>query len=853
MRITHVDICDLHAFKFAGISSLQGTFTETLQIILGTNGSGKTNLIKQLSPLPPVRSDYGNHGYRRLVIEHQGDTYELISDYSNKTSPHAFIRNKKSLNEGGTTNVQIEMIETYLGWTSEVQHIAYGDYDFCKMTTGARRALLLNANPKNIGFIFDYYKKTGAKVRYCKNNLHALQERKALIESKLLDPQITQDLSKEKEDLMKKTFDLTDLMGKIKSYISHNKPTRPTTRQEWGEIKQELLDICTETRNSLWVYKDIDRTKDENVLISTITEDLGYVNGKLHLLETQLTDVAKTLSQCEFELSELSEQERVDDKKTLIKSLHEDIETLSHMTTDDPLPHSVLDQCDEILLSLKHILDMFTDCSVSLKPRKIILLKKQKMYHVEQKRFHLLDRQSSLQSEKDKLLNELTIKLTDLPQENCAKMSCPLYRGFKNTYDHTQSRLAAIESQLTVLDKKLQTVSVYLTHQKAQLETLEVYAAAGDTLHDFITAHPHLRKFFSSANTLLVLQTNPLSLLHKVKDHFTRSQNAYLIQSKREQVLKEEIELSKLTELSLHEKGTLQKQVSALRRQYDAYHTERDVLSRQRDRLKDLRDILITRKTTLERIKTLQDTLTERTQTLKHQEEISFLHGVLEDLTLENQKHFSRIGEIEQTLREQDNLQSRYTEEVLSQISKLENDKIKWEELEYALNRIPQWHTATFLNLIIKLINHYISLVFTYTFELLPIDPDKNLDYRFAYRAQCPDRESVVDVADISQCSRAQMDIVNFAFCLALRRIKDLSNYPLFTDELGSSFDVAHKTHVLDLLKHLVDENLVSQIFLINHHALVHEGMANAEVLILNDANIMKPARYNEHVKMIKK
>lgn len=853
MRITHVDICDLHAFKFAGISSLQGTFTETLQIILGTNGSGKTNLIKQLSPLPPVRSDYGPNGYRRLVIEHQGDVYELISDYANKTSPHAFIRNKKSLNEGGTTNVQVEMIEAYLGWTTEVQHITYGDYDFCKMTTGARRALLLNANPKNIGFIFDYYKKTGSKVRYCKNNLHALQERKALIESKLLDPAITQRLSVEKEGLMKKTFELTDLMGKIKAYISNNRPDRTTSLGAWNEVRQELLDLCSETRYSQWTWKDIDRSKDEDQLIATITEDLGYVSGKLHTLDTQLIEVTQTLNQCEFNLSELTEQERVDEKKILVKSLHDEITTLSETSTDDPLPKSVLQNEDLIVLKLNNILERFIDCSVTLKSRKIINLKKQKFYHIDQRRVHLLDRQSSLFAERDKLNAELVIKLSDIPESNCAKMACPLFRSFKNTHDHTSARLSAIQDALSKIEGRLSRYQTYLTAQHTQLISLEIYAQAGDALQEFITEYPHLRKFFSEQNTLLVLQTNPLSFLHKVKDYFLRSSNAYLLKEKQDLLLKEEIELSKIAELSHHEKGTLLKQLESLRRQHTTLHADKSRLTHERLSLQETKQTLLSRKTVLAKIKSLQESLQVQADTLKSQEEISFLQSLLTDLIRENEKHFSRIGEIDQTLREQDNLQSRYTEEVVSQISKLEKDKIKWEELEYALNRIPQWHTATFLNLIIKLINHYISLVFTYTFELMPIDPDKNLDYRFSFKAQCPDRESVVEVNDISLCSRAQMDIVNFAFCLALRRIKDLSNYPLFTDELGSSFDVAHKTHVLDLLKHLVDENLVSQIFLINHHALVHEGMANAEVLILNDANIMKPARYNEHVKMIKK
>lgn len=849
MKIIYVEINDLSAFNFARIKKLTATFTETLQIILGTNGSGKTNLLKQLSPLPPPRSDYGENGYRRLVIKHQGDTYELISDFSNKASPHAFIKNGKNLNEGGTTNVQIEFVEDCLGWTPEIQNIAYGAYDFCKMTVGVRKALLLTSNPANLGFILDYFKKAGSKVRSLKSNLAHLEERKALLESKLLDDTTVSILTEEKDTLVKNTFIFTDLMGRVKSFISMNR-VAGNPKLQWESLISEISQSSTYIKNTLPQWRTVDRTTPIPEQIRTCENTLNLILGKLSSQNEQLTEIAAQLAESEFALKELSEHETVTAVRLRIDALRKRIAHLEKQKTDTPIPENLLDDSKGVLTVLASILDIFIDCPVTLITRRQYSLKSHKLQSAKMRIQGYHYDINKISGDIKTLEKSITLRLSDLPQSNCAKEGCLLYVSFKSSYENTVVALQRATDRKNSLVSKLNKNERYVALQTEQLNTLSVYMSACDKLFSFITEYDYLKPLFQHKDTLRILQTNPNVFLHRAEQLVNASKASYEYKKQCDLLYKEELDLSKTKDLSELETQRLEATHKSLLEKKDKLVFRINNLTQEKLRYTAQITQIETYKKVFEKTTRLIQELTEVTSLVKQEEENKFLSEVLLDMEKENNKLFSRIGEINIVLQEQGNIKSRYTEEVLNQLEKLEQEKKNWEDLEYALNKIPHTHTVTYLNAIIGLINHHISMVFTYDFQLCPVNPDKSLDYRFPYNARLPDQDTYNTVPDISNCSRAQAEIVNFTFALALRKIKQLNDYPLFTDEIGSSFDVVHKTQVLDLLKHLIVEDEISQMFLVNHHALVHEGMTNGEVLILNDANIMKPVSYNDHVEI---
>ena len=80
------------------IDSLEYTPVAKTQVIIGTNGSGKSSLLYELSPMPSHHRMY-DHGYKQITIEHKGSTYVLTSDFT-KGKSHSFIKDGIELNPG---------------------------------------------------------------------------------------------------------------------------------------------------------------------------------------------------------------------------------------------------------------------------------------------------------------------------------------------------------------------------------------------------------------------------------------------------------------------------------------------------------------------------------------------------------------------------------------------------------------------------------------------------------------------------------------------------------------------------------------------------------------------------------
>jgi len=207
------------------------------------------------------------------------------------------------------------------------------------------------------------------------------------------------------------------------------------------------------------------------------------------------------------------------------------------------------------------------------------------------------------------------------------------------------------------------------------------------------------------------------------------------------------------------------------------------------------------------------------------------------------------LTEIEHVLREQSSIEARYNDEILANISRIESERDEYAVIEKALSPntgIPHRYTVNYINALIRNANVFISMVFSYTFEILPIDDDVSIDYEFSAKV------GDVTVPKLAMCSSAQKDIIDLAFIFALAVQLKYTDYPVVLDETGRTFDHYHKQQLLSLLRTAVDDNIVSQMFLVNHDAIIHASFAAADLIVLNSDNIVTPVEYNTNVRMTK-
>ena len=113
MRINKLILVNYTRFSLNTISKLIYTPKHKTQIIGGSNGSGKSSLMSELSPLPAdINRFYSEDGYKEIDITHNGKHYLLISGKEGRLK-HNFIVNDIELNQGHTKKVQLQLVKQH--------------------------------------------------------------------------------------------------------------------------------------------------------------------------------------------------------------------------------------------------------------------------------------------------------------------------------------------------------------------------------------------------------------------------------------------------------------------------------------------------------------------------------------------------------------------------------------------------------------------------------------------------------------------------------------------------------------------------------------------------------------------
>jgi DNA repair exonuclease SbcCD ATPase subunit len=150
-----------------------------------------------------------------------------------------------------------------------------------------------------------------------------------------------------------------------------------------------------------------------------------------------------------------------------------------------------------------------------------------------------------------------------------------------------------------------------------------------------------------------------------------------------------------------------------------------------------------------------------------------------------------------------------------------------------------------FIGCLTAQLNSIINSVWSYEMFVQPCGLDSGeLDYKFPLQITTSDH--VVD--DIRNGSKAQQQIVNFAFQLTAMLYMEMTDYPLYLDEPGEGFDEQHRINLMTFVKQLMDADQHSQLFMISHYAATHGSLLSAQVLVLDSSNIAVPGEYNQHV-----
>lgn len=844
MRITQLQLDDFTLLRDSNISHLVIDYTENLQLILGTNGSGKSSVCRQLSTTPTSRSLFDKKGMKSLTIENEQGTYRLESDYSKPSSPHSFIDvdTGENLNIGHTTDEQKVLVNKHLGITPLVDDLIMNRIHFPSMLPSKRKEFLMAHNPDDIGFVLTKAKQIASKIKACKNNLNRLQGRKIILEQDLLSPESLESLQEEKksieEDLGHFQKILMDIEVGLRTIgpvtLPHYDPK--DIKKRLAHMRYAISDLNLVSRDDRQRQQDRDRL---SVTVASIEQQIITLNDTL--LKSN-----ETLHDLELRYRELAPDGDLRDVENSITRLEADRDRLK---TEDPQFKGNRDTLTSLYQQwevLRDKLKIFETCEVPLYPRAKRQRREQVLAQAGYRKNAYEMTLQDLRSQYSQLSKRNTIAPKDIPETRCAKLECPLYAQFMGDYTHAQERRDEIHRKAERIKHRLTWIDLYLERGHSYFKDSNPYHEIVNWLVEESRSNPVLHLVLRNIDLLTVLKVQPNRISSRLKDHYDHIDRwfrysevlhdldtAYALRSR---MMGSQNEDTVKLVVTLE---AVKKTISKTRLDIDKLTHDKELSQKQ------LEDVLL-----FDNIKRNVLLLVQNHESyvklLAHDFDIHHLNQFKQNITSTRSQHFIRLGELERTLNAQVGLQARYQEEVVSQIEIIEKEMRDLEQIEKALLLIPKENIVDFVNDIFEQANRIIDTIWAIPFKIEPLDMDDPLDYTFQVSG---DNQSL---REMGVCSEGQTEVLSLAINLALRIQLGHVNTPLILDEVGRTLDMTHRRNLALMLKTLLDEQVISQLFIISHHAVFHESFPNKEIFVIREDNIPLPpeGQYNQHVTM---
>ena len=861
MIIRSIELNGYNAFSINNLNNFKLTMTSPIQVIIGTNGCGKSSLARECTPLPAVRTAYSKNGMKRIVIEHDHSEYVLTSDFSNTSSPHSFKKDDEELNVSGNTSIQEDLVRTYLGYTPIIHDLSQGNIDFASMSPSAKKNLLVSINPYNVDLIVDINKKCNTHLRGLVATLKMLHQRKDELLPKILSEDALQSLISSKACIAE---DIDTLNMNIYAIEPHIKYLKDLDKEYAYRIMTsvDIKDTYDAIRNMSHDYNEniygteeyaagcIGLVPDEDFdkEIETLERNKSVEINKRDTVEESLRGIVDDIERYRQLLSDKKDHDGDVSLTDRIKDVKDSLAVLKDKVIEDPLSERDIAVWETIDGDVFSVLKLLTDYRGTIKSN-------EEFRQIENEKFQLENNVTNQRKYIETLKSQYADAYKQFEQleeigsvESCKDHDCVLLPAYLESHTNKKAILDALSKNLKVETKKADEWIVRVEELSKEKELLDKYRPHLLTLKGLITRFPLIASI-SKESLKDVLNTDPLSIHQKIIYNVDVSECTHKYHQYQ-------------TELSILE--------SKLKSQADASSINTSVLENLYNDLVKKRTDLITKREKIEAsIASIDRYIKIRQQYKKYVKfgfdiEETYDQSITKAQISHAIKHYSQIHRAltnvknnyleklaiaTHTINEQDRLKARYEEEVNVNLKTLEKEYEEYSFLEKATSPnsgLPHQYLVIVLNSLITNMNYFIKMVFNYKFEICALSLDKPVDFKFS--AIVGNNE--VPVPDIATCSTAQKEMINLAFKLAAMIQLKSTDYPIVLDEIGRTFDEYHKQKLLEFVRNIIDTKTIAQLVLINHHAVLHEGLQGSEVLVLDDTNVVVPSVYNEHVEM---
>lgn len=788
-----------------------------IQLILGTNGSGKSSLLKELSPLPANKNEYEKGGYKIIEIEHKSSKYILKCDFTDKAT-YSFIKNDEELNQGYTVSVYKQLVKAEFNIDNDVHDMLLGQYRFHEMSPLERRNWFTKISSCDYTYALGYYQRLREETRDSQGAIKLLQSRIVNESSKLLDSNREAEIRQElivlneylnfildnKPNVNNDQQTISNNLNKIEDYIKNNireiqKLRKVFLNDESFQNEDEIDDAIVSYRSTILSLEN-----QFNYLCQKIDDETkieqSYINANIGSFKEIEESIEQTIKEINSEHTKKSLFIRFSDPAQALTAL----QTISTQLLEifNNLPRSSKDE-----FSRTNIGDART--------KQIFLINKLKEYNDAQD--IVLQKKKELDQYKNK------------DQTVCPSCGHRWFKDFDQAiYDNILKTLEANTEHIDNFKKELSVTEKYLAEAEVFIRQLSAYYNLTnnwkilDSLFSYLNANgvlvyaPEKISYILSEleedlkiDIRILNMSNKLQELNKLKQNITSTQESDLDKIKvsifnfNKELHNVNLNLDKnrkyLTKLLYYKNAV--KRFREIEKDLDLLIANRDNLLkneievRRRDRINDI--IKLTRL------------------------EISTREQLISNINIQK----AIVSDLEKQLHEN--------------VKKFELLKIAVRKLSPNEGLIAKGLTG-FINHFILELNAFIKKIWLYPLQILPvvIDDENQLDLNYEFKVKINDRQLI---NDISKTSSAMKEVIDLAFKVISMKYLGLSESPIYLDEFAASFDKEHRQKAYTVINNLMNTDNYSQIFTISHYEDCYGSFVNTDITILCSNNIPLP------------
>lgn len=832
MKIISLELKGYKRLSLTNIDYIKLTPENKIQLILGTNGSGKSSLMKELSPLPALPSEYNKDGFKIIEILHNNSTYILKSIFSSSGNEFNFIKDGEELNPGGTTTIYKELVKKHFNITNDIQEVMLGLVNFHQMTVNERRNWLTRISDADYTYAFSVFNHLKEQQRDIQGAIKLNQSRLVQESQKLLVPE--QELV-----IRDEIKNLSELLYLMLSYKTPNATTESQILNAISDIEKNIFESSTrllQLRSNYSYTEGFQSVEDiDNFILNTKVSLADLDNQINQLCKIMMSDnetmdiIRKSNIDSINNLSEQQDAVNIQIEK-LKSNLSYDLKEIS-----DPV------SCLNSFISVKaNLIQLFS----SIEPNPV--KDSNRLYSRHNKtetdeRVSFLEKQlSKLKSDRDTTL----IKLKELDHlKDHDMLTCPKCdHKWYSTYNAVQHK--SEQEQLDWLIKEIEKNEIVCQNHKDYLDLYDDYISNINQYFDIKRNWPLLTNVFNAIEDAVDIFAEPRKVLNIMQ----------MVQTDLENLVTIDFLFKKSTELyELNSKLKLDQALSIedLQQKLDnAEVTLSSLMFEKQTKNKYLQHLVSNKQTAVEILNikaNLENLLKTREDSLYKHLDIArqlAIGSYIQTIQLELNKREQLISRVDI----QNSIVTNLETQIAELVEKNEVLKIAMKELSPTEGLIAKGLTG-FINHFVHQLNSFIKKIWLYPLELIPVVPteDEELDLDYKFMVKINDNKII---PDINKASSAMKEVIDLAFRLVSMQYLHLSNAPIYLDEFAHSMDSSHRQSAFYVITNLLTSSDFSQIFMISHYENSYGSLKNADITVLCPSNIVlhKDMVFNKNV-----